>query len=95
MKILRQGDSSKTSLFECCRCGCVYECGDGEYDIIHVDLYAVEFHSECPACGKIIKQAIPENIAEKIRELHTEAEITALLKKYHSGELDWYGNPIY
>ena len=95
MKILRQGknvDSSK--LFECCRCGCVYECGDGEYDIIPVDLYAVECHSKCPACGKIIKQALPENIAEKIRELPTVAEITDFLERYHNNELDWDGNPV-
>ena len=94
MKILKKGQKINNPIFECSKCGCVYECSDEEYDIIPVDLYAVEFHSQCPACGKIIKQSIPANIAEKIRELHTEAEITALLKKYHNCELDWDGNPI-
>lgn len=62
MKIIKQGDLDKlkqTKLFECKKCGCVFEAEKSEYDIVNNDDYiycSTLYRAECPWCKNYVEK---------------------------------------
>lgn len=54
MKIIRSGEPNRhqsVKRFECDRCGCVFEAGDGEYEVGNITYYWGKVCvSKCPHC---------------------------------------------
>lgn len=60
MKIIKEGNLNKPIVFECTRCGCIFEAEMDEYFIYKFSPYCVRAETHCPHCQTLTIKWIKE-----------------------------------